>query len=172
MSASAGASGAGGTSVGILATLRPAPVPDAPPRPASRIAAVDVGLKRVGVAVTDPLRMFAQPVGAFGQADALAEMARLHAALGLDAVVVGWPLDEDGSEGAAVARIRPFLGRLKGVLPGVRFEVQDETGSSRRALDALVAAGSRRSARREKGRIDAAAACVILEDYLREAAGE
>ena len=138
---------------------------------ARRLAAVDVGLRRVGVAVTDPLRMFAQPVGTFAQGEALEAMARLHADLGLEAVAVGWPLDADGSEGAAIDRIRPFLGRLRKALPGVRVDLQDETGSSQRALDALVASGTRRGARREKGRIDAAAACVILEDYLREVDG-
>ena len=112
--------------------------------------------------------MFAQPVGTYGQAEALCVVAGLHAAHGLAAVAVGWPLDADGSEGAAVDRIRPFLGRLKKALPGVRVDVQDETDSSRRALAALVSSGARHGARREKGRIDAAAACVILEDYLRE----
>ena len=119
--------------------------------------------------MTDPLRLFAQPVGTFAPGEALVAVARLHADHGLEAVAVGWPLDEDGGEGEAVARIRPFLGRLKKALPGVRVDLQDETGSSRRALDALVAGGARR-ARRERGRIDAAAACVILEDYLREGA--
>ncbi len=140
-------------------------MPDTP----LRLAAVDVGLRRVGVAVTDPLRMFAQPVGTFGQGEALDEMVRLHAEIGLEAVAVGWPLEADGSEGAAIDRIRPFLGRLRKALPGVRVDLQDETGSSERAMDALVDAGTRRGARREKGRLDAAAACVILEDYLREA---
>jgi putative Holliday junction resolvase len=136
-----------------------------------RLAAVDVGLRRVGVAVSDPLRLFAQPVGTYPQGEALQVVARLHAEHGLEAVAVGWPLDEAGGEGAAVDRIRPFLGRLRKALPGVRVEVQDETGSSRRALDALVDAGTRRAARREKGRLDSAAACVILEDYIRESDG-
>lgn len=146
-------------------------VPSLVPVPASphRIAAIDVGTRRVGIAMSDPLRLFAQPVGTFAPGEALLVAARLHAEHGLEAVAVGWPLDEDGTEGAAVDRIRPFLGRLRKALPGVRVEVQDETGSSRRALDALVQSGTRRSVRREKGRIDAAAACVILEDYLHDA---
>ena len=132
-----------------------------------RLAAVDVGQRRVGIAVTDPLRLFAQPVGTFAPGEALARVVRLHADVGLEAVAVGWPLDEDGSEGAAVARTKPFAGRLRKLLPGVRIEVQDETGSSQRAVEALVAGGARKSKRR-KGAIDAAAACVILEDFLRE----
>lgn len=153
-----------------MARPAPAPVSDSPLNSGftRRIAAVDVGLKRVGVAISDPLRMFAQPVGAFAQGEALLQVARLHSETGFGTLVIGWPLDEDGGEGAAVDRIRPFLGRMRKMLPGVAVEVQDETGSSRRGLDALVAAGTRRSARREKGRIDAAAACVILEDFLRE----
>lgn len=153
-----------------MARSAPAPVSDSPLQPEAdrRIAAVDVGLKRVGVAISDPLQMFAQPVGAFGQGEALLQVARLHAETGFGTLVVGWPLEEDGTEGASIDRIRPFLGRMRKLLPGVAVEVQDETGSSRRGLDALVAAGTRRSARREKGRIDAAAACIILEDFLRE----
>ena len=73
-----------------------------------------------------------------------------------------------GAEAEAVARVRPYVGRLKKALPGVRVETQDERYSSRRAVDGLVKAGVGRKGRRDKGRIDAAAAAVILQDYLDE----
>lgn len=139
-----------------------------PLAPCARVAAVDYGARRVGLAVTDPLGLFAQPAGTFAPGEAIAELARLHALHGLAAVVVGWPLDAEGREGASVDRVRPFVGRLKKALPGVEVAFQDERDSSRRAVEALVAAGVKRGARREKARVDAAAAVVILSDWLAE----
>lgn len=133
-----------------------------------RIAAVDFGRRRVGLAVTDPLRLFAQPAGTFGPGTVLAELQRLHAAHGLAGVVVGWPLDANESEAVAVARVGPFVGRLRKALPDVPVHLQDERDSSRRAVEALVASGRRRQARREKERVDAAAAVVILTDWLAD----
>lgn len=133
-----------------------------------RIAAVDFGTRRVGLAVTDPLGLFAQPAGTFGPGTVLAELQRLHAAHGLSGVVVGWPLDDGEVHAVATARVGPFVGRLRKSLPGVPVHLQDERDSSRRAVEALLASGRGRKARREKGRVDAAAAVVILTDWLAE----
>lgn len=135
-----------------------------------RIAAVDYGRRRVGLAITDPLRMFAQPLDTLSPAASIERLVALHAAEGLEAVVVGWPLTEEGEEGEAVARVRPYIGRLRKALPGVRIETQDERYSSRRAVEGLIEAGVSRKGRRDKARIDAAAAAVILQDYLDERA--
>lgn len=133
-----------------------------------RAAGVDYGARRVGLALTDPLGLFAQPVGTFAPGETLRQLVTLHDAHTLAAVVVGWPLDADDGEGAAVDRVKPFVGRVKKALPGVRVDLQDERDSSRRAVAALVAAGVPRGARRDKGRVDAAAAVVILTDWLEE----
>ena len=135
-----------------------------------RIAAVDYGSRRVGLAITDPLQLFAQPLETLAPAASIQRLADLHAADGLETIVVGWPLTEDGEEAEAVARVRPYIGRLKKALPGVHIETQDERYSSRRAVDGLVAAGVRQKGRRDKSRIDAAAAAIILQDYLDERA--
>ncbi|HYE96414.1 MAG TPA: Holliday junction resolvase RuvX [Rubricoccaceae bacterium] len=137
--------------------------------PTPRIAAMDFGLRRVGLAVTDPLRLFAQPLGTFTPDGAVERLRALRAAPeGLERVVVGWPLEESGEEGAAVERVQPFVNRLRRALKGVEVAVQDERHSSRRAAEALVAAGVKKKDRRQKGRLDAAAAAVILQDYLEE----
>ncbi|PAP74913.1 Holliday junction resolvase RuvX [Rubrivirga sp. SAORIC476] len=136
-----------------------------------RVAGVDYGDRRVGIALADPLRLFARPLGTFPPGEALRELARLVTDEGVGVLVVGWPLADDGGEGAAVDRVRPFLGRLKKAAPDAEVVLQDERDSSRRAVDDLVAAGVSRKRRREKGTIDAAAACVILQDWLDEQAG-
>lgn len=138
--------------------------------PPARLVGVDYGSRRVGVALADPLRLFARPLGTYAPGEALRVLARLHEEEGVEAVVVGWPLDAAGGEGAAVDRIRPFVGRLKKALPGARVELQDETLSSRRAMAELVAADVSRKRRRQRGTLDAAAACVILQDWLDEQA--
>ena len=131
----------------------------------SRVAGVDYGARRVGVAVTDPLRLFARPVGTYAPGEALRVLAAMD---DVGVFVVGWPVLDDGTEGAAVDRVRPFLGRLKKAVPWAAVVVQDERDSSRRALAGLVEAGVPRGRRRDKGQLDAAAACVILQDWLDE----
>jgi putative holliday junction resolvase len=134
----------------------------APPR----LVAVDYGTKRVGLAVADPLRLFARPLGTWPPDEAVEELRRIHREEGLEAVVLGWPLTPEGEEGEATARVRPFLNRLRRVLPDVEVVTWDERYSSQDAAAALLAAGVRKKARREKGRVDRAAAAVILQQYL------
>ena len=136
--------------------------------PQPRVAGVDYGARRVGIALADPLRLVARPVGSFAPGPALDALGRLHAEDPLGVVVLGWPLTDDGEEGAAVDRVRPFAGRVRTRLPGVEVVVQDERESSRRALAEMVAAGVPKGRRRRKGTLDAAAACVILQDWLDE----
>ena len=138
--------------------------------PLPRVAGVDYGARRVGIALADPLRLAARPLGTFAPGEALVELARLVEADDIGVIVVGWPLTDDGAEGAAVDRVRPFLGRLKKAAPSAEVVVQDERDSSRRALADLVAAGVPKGKRRQKDTLDAAAACVILQDWLDEQA--
>lgn len=133
-----------------------------------RIVAVDFGRRRVGIAQSDPLRLFARPVGTFAPADALARLQELYAAGELGEVVLGWPLEEDGNEGPAVAAVRRFLARIEAALPGVPVTRVDERFSSEEAKARLYASGRWKEARGDKGQVDAEAACVLLEDYLQE----
>ena len=121
--------------------------------------------------MTDPLRMFAQPIGTFSPDDALTRLVELHSTEGVETIVVGWPLTEEGEEGKATRRVEPYLGRLKNTLRDVQVVRQDERHSSGRAATALVVAGVPKKARRMKGRLDTVAAVLILQDYLEEHGG-
>ena len=136
-----------------------------------RLAGVDFGTKRVGLALTDPLRLFAQPLGAFTPADAVDELQRLQKEEGLEAIVIGWPLTEAGAEEAAVARVQEYINRLERRMPGVAIIRWDERYTSELAKRKIKQAGRRKGARGKKGRIDAAAAAIILQEYLDAAAG-
>ena len=135
-----------------------------PPLP--RIVAGDYGTKRVGVALADLLRLFAQPYGTFSQDEAVARLRTLHAEEGLAVVVVGWPLTEAGEEGAATQRVQQYINRLRKALPGVALIKWDERYTSELAKERLKEAGGRQKRRADKGRVDVAAAGIILEEYL------
>ncbi len=137
-------------------------------RSAPRIVGVDYGSKRTGLAIADPLGLFARPLGTFAPGLATAELVKLDTREGVATIALGWPLEPDGAEGSAVERVRSFEGRLKKALPHVSIVRIDERYSSAHASTRLHEAGASRRVRRDKGLVDAAAACVILEDYLRE----
>ena len=136
------------------------------PRP--RIVAVDYGTKRVGLAVADPLWLFARPYGTFAPDEAVEALRALHRDEGLSAIIVGWPLTPDGEEGAATERVRPYFNRLRNAFPGTEVLAWDERYSSVRAKEAIRAAGAGRKARRDRARVDRAAAAVMLQEYLDE----
>lgn len=138
-------------------------------RPAPRLVAVDYGTKRVGLALADPLRMFARPHGTFSPPVAVEELKRIHAEEGIETIVVGWPLTLEGEEGIATERVQQYINRLRNALPaGIGIVKRDERLTSEMAKDALRAAGARRTGRvdEDRGRVDAAAAALILQDYL------
>jgi putative Holliday junction resolvase len=136
--------------------------------PERRIVGVDYGARRTGLAVADPLALFARPLGVFSPGRSIEELVRFDARESIGTVVLGWPLERDGAEGAAVEAVRSYEGRLRKALPRAEIVRVDERFSSAEASSKLYEAGAMRRVRRDKSLVDAAAACVILEDYLRE----
>ena len=130
-----------------------------------RNLAVDLGSRRVGLAVTDPLRMLASPLSGVpysGEEALVRDLLRLAAEKGVDRVVVGLPLREDGTEAEGCRRARRLARRLQGA--GLAAVLWDERYSSREARSALREMGV--SGRRAGGRVDPLAAALILRDYL------
>ena len=132
----------------------------------ARVVGVDVGTKRVGLALADPLQMFAQAHGTFPPDDALDELARIQGEAGIDTVVVGWPLTQAGEEGEATDLVDAYVDRIEERLESAAIVRRDERFTSEMAKDALRRAGVKQPGRYDKGRVDAAAAALILQDYL------
>jgi putative Holliday junction resolvase len=132
----------------------------------SRIVGVDYGTKRVGLALADPLRTFAQAHGAFTPDAAIEELERIRDEDDIEVIVVGWPLTLAGEEGDATEQVQQYIDRLQAKLPDARVVRRDERYTSEMAKDALREAGVRQPGRNDKGRVDAAAAALILQDYL------
>ncbi|ARA91816.1 MAG: Holliday junction resolvase RuvX [Bacteroidetes bacterium] len=134
--------------------------------PPPRLVGVDYGRRRVGIAVADPLRLFARPYGTYAPEAAVAALRQLHDEEGIEVLVVGWPLTPEGEEGEATEAVQAFINRLRKVLRGVEIVKWDERFTSQRARQAILEAGARRKARRDKARVDAAAAAILLQEYL------
>lgn len=131
-----------------------------------RIVGVDYGRKRVGLAIADPLRIFAQPYGTYDPRQAVDVLKRLHDNEGIESVVVGWPLMLDGSEGDATRIVQEYVNRLKNALHGADIVKLDERYTSEIAHDLVRESRGGKRVEKRSGDIDAAAAAIILQDFL------
>jgi putative holliday junction resolvase len=131
-----------------------------------RIVAIDYGTKRIGVAQSDPFRLFAQPVGTFDRAGLSRMLDTMIKKDDIALVVVGYPLSENGEKNAMTGVIDRFIETLHEEFSQLRIATVDEHHSSRDARSILIASGTSRKNRQQKGRLDNAAACLLLREYL------
>jgi len=140
------------------------------------VLAVDVGARRVGLAISDASATLARPLETIvvkSGADAVDRVARRLVDLaaeddGLAMIIVGLPVHLDGTPSAESARVRAFITQLatRTTLP---IAVEDERLTSREAENRLAV--RERDWRKRKLKLDAAAAAIILQDYLDRTGG-
>ncbi len=132
-----------------------------------RILGIDYGTVRIGLALTDPLRILASGAGTVdNDASAPRKIAELAAAEDVRLIIVGMPYAPDGGKGEKAREVDRFIERL---LPLVHAPIKtwDESFTSVRALNALREGGARKKQRRERHRIDEMAARLLLQEYLQ-----
>ena len=138
----------------------------------SRVMALDYGTKAIGVAVSDELRLTARPLTTMrrqklSDAQVVARVVELVAEYEIGLLLVGLPLNMDGTRGAAVAKVERFVAQLKSHtdLP-IQMPIQmiDERLTSREADERLREQGA--DARERKAKSDEYAALILLEDFL------
>lgn len=137
-------------------------------RPRGRLLALDLGAKRVGVAVSDEMRLTVRPLPALRRTNwkqLVRDTASLCESLDVREVVVGLPLRLDGSEGEAAADARRAAQNLSDSL-GLAVRLQDERLTSFAAEDALREQGFSRD--EIKKRVDSEAAAIILRDFIEQ----
>ncbi|MEX2394731.1 MAG: Holliday junction resolvase RuvX [Actinomycetota bacterium] len=128
-----------------------------------RFLGVDLGSVRVGLAVSDPLGMLAQPLDVVSLEDAASAIAERIAELEVDEIIVGMPLNMDGSHGPAADAATAFADELRAStnLPVSCF---DERLSTVEAERAMRSAGT--SSKGQRGKVDKVAAALVLQAYL------
>ena len=131
-----------------------------------RVVAIDYGTKRIGLAKSDPLWLFAQPVGTFDRAALSVALETMVKQDDIALVIVGYPLSDGDETNAMTGVVDRFLEELRAEFPLLPIETVDEHHSSKSASQILIASGKSRKERQQKGRLDSAAACVLLSEYL------
>ena len=131
-----------------------------------RILSIDYGQKRTGLAVTDILRITANPLLTI-ETSGLKEWLTTELAKGeIDTVVIGHPTQLNGEESDSMRFIQPFMGWFRKQFPSIPLVQYDERFTSTLAHQAMIAGGMKKKDRRDKAVVDKIAACIILEDYL------
>lgn len=133
-----------------------------------RILAIDYGKKRTGLAVTDMLRITANPLVTIDTRE-LEQWLQDYLGKGeTDLVVIGHPTQLNGEDSDSMRYIKPFMGRYKKLFPNIPIVEYDERFTSALAHRAMIDGGMKRKQRQDKAVVDKIAACIILEGYLEK----
>jgi len=131
-----------------------------------RLLAIDYGAKRTGLAVTDPLQIIATALETVPSHQVLDYLKRYVAREPVEAFIVGLPRHLDGNDTDNTPRVRAFVKQLEKALPQIPVHWHDERFTSRMALQAMIASGSTKKDRRDKGNIDKVSAVIILQSFM------
>jgi putative Holliday junction resolvase len=131
-----------------------------------RILAIDYGKRRTGLAVTDALRITANPLLTIETKDLLAWLKDYVSREQVDRIVVGYPRQMNGEDSETVPAIRACEEQIRKQLPQMQVVEWDERFTSVLAHQAMIAGGMKKKDRQDKAQVDRLAACIILESYL------
>jgi putative holliday junction resolvase len=132
----------------------------------ARIVSVDYGAKRTGIAVTDPLQIIATALDTVRSHEAIAYLQNYASKEAVESFVVGMPKNLDSTDTNNTPLVKTFIKHLKKAFPDLPIYEHDERFTSKMALQSMIASGSKKSDRREKGNIDKVSAVIILQSFL------
>ena len=131
-----------------------------------RILAIDYGLKRTGLAVTDPLRIMANGLETVPTHEVITFLEKYMAGEQVDILVLGLPTQMSGAEPQTMPQIRTFASNLQKKFPAVKLVYVDERFTSVLAHRAMLEGGLKKKARQDKALVDKISATIILQSYL------
>lgn len=131
-----------------------------------RILAVDYGLKRTGLAVTDTLQIAAGGLTTVASAEAVSYIVAYAKREPIDEIVVGLPKQMDNRPSENMARVKTFARRLKAAMPEATIAFYDERFTSTMAHRAMIDGGLGKKRRQDKALVDEISAVIILQGYM------
>jgi putative Holliday junction resolvase len=131
-----------------------------------RIVGIDYGNKRIGLAVTDPLQMFASPLATVKPVEFDSYIDDYLRTEKIDAFVVGYPRQLNNQPSESVKYIDPFLKKLKKKYPDIIVHCVDERFTSHMAMRSMIEGGVKKGNRQDKSMIDRISASIILQSWL------
>ncbi len=131
-----------------------------------RILAIDYGSKRVGLAVTDSLRLIATGLTTVHSKDVITYLENYCKKETVDIIVVGEPKTMQNNKSDSARFIDPFVTHLKKKFPDKQIERYDERFTSAMAHQTMLAGGLKKKDRQDKETVDMISAIIILQDYM------
>ena len=131
-----------------------------------RIIGIDYGRKRVGLAVTDPLQMFASPLTTVAPVEFDSFMKDFLKNERVESFVIGYPRQMNNQPSESVKYIDPFIRKLKKNYPEIPVYYADERFTSRMAFRSMIEGGVKKEDRKDKSMVDRISASIILQSYL------
>ena len=133
----------------------------------SRILAIDYGIKRTGIAVTDEMQMIAFGLTTIPSENAIAFLKDFFLKEKVTCVIVGEPKQMDGTPSQSAEIINAFVVKFKADFPEIQVVRVDERFTSKMAFQTMIDSGLKKKQRQNKALVDEIAATIILQDYLR-----
>lgn len=131
-----------------------------------RILAIDYGLKRTGIAVTDPLQIIANGLETVPSHQLLTFLANYLAKEEVDEMVIGMPKNLDNTDTDSTQAVRNIVKQIQKKFPAVPLRLHDERFTSQMAMKAMIAGGMSKKDRRVKATVDRVSATIILQSYM------
>ena len=129
----------------------------------SKIVALDFGLKRIGVAITDDLNIIASALDTVSSQNIVPFLKKIIENNDIKTIVVGQPRQKDYSPSVVEKEILKFIDVLKNKFPNVSFERYDERYTSLIAKKVIIKSGISKSKRKDKSLVDKISATIILQ---------
>jgi putative holliday junction resolvase len=136
-----------------------------------RLLAIDLGSKRTGIAVTDPLQIICTPFETVGTGHLLTWLTDYALKEPLEAIILGLPVTEQGKPSAMYSAAIGFGRKLRLAFPGLLLYAVDERYTTRMAHRVILASGIGKQARTDKTLADRISAAILLESFLEMRAG-
>ena len=132
----------------------------------ARILAIDYGLKRTGIAVTDELQIIASGLTTVATADLITFLKEYTAKESVELFLVGEPKQMDNTASESEKLIKPFLKQLEKAFPTIAVKRVDERFTSKMAFQTMIDSGLKKNQRKNKALVDEISATLILQSYL------
>ena len=134
-----------------------------------RILAIDLGTKRTGLAVTDPLKILANPLETIETGQLINFLKSYCAKEEVEAIVLGLPTRLNGQDNEMTPRVMKLKEELEKAFPQQKIALEDERFTSKMAMQSMITMGSKKKDRKEKaGNLDKVSAAIILQSYLEK----
>lgn len=133
-----------------------------------RILAIDYGLKRTGLAVTDPLRIIATALDTVDTATLIDYLKKYFAKEKVAKVVIGLPKQMDNTDSQIAPDVRKFVNTFESTFPEIPIQTVDERFTSKMAQQAMISGGMKKKDRQVKGNVDKISAVIILQSFMKE----